>query len=493
MKQEKVLEIFEEITKIPRESGKEEQIIAYLCKWAEEHSLKSKVDEVGNVLIEAPATPGYEGADTIVLQSHSDMVCEKNPGVEHDFAKDPIKYIIKDGWMIAPDTTLGADCGIGMAAQMAALIDKELKHGKLEALFTKSEETGMDGANGLKEGFFSGKTLINLDSEDDGQLFIGCAGGIDTTAKFKYTTEPATPDYIKCEFRIDGCQGGHSGDDIDKNRANAVRVLARFLYMLYAKYDVELYEIDGGNKVNAIARNAYAVVGFPARAKRSVVKMFTEFIAAVKAEYAISDPAINGFMGEVGVKDMKSGKIVGSPKRAVNRDTAALLVYALNAVAHGVLAMSESMPGLVETSTNLASVKMLPGNVIVVATSQRSSVNSARQMAANQVEACFALAGAIVTHHDKYPGWNPNTNSPILKVTEASYRRLFNQEPVVRAIHAGLECGLFLEKYPYLDMISFGPTLRSVHAPGERLELATVDRFVKLLQDVIETVAEETK
>lgn len=493
MTQDNVLSIFKEITKIPRESGHEELIIKYLQDWAKARKLVCKVDAAGNVLIEKPASKGYEKAKTVILQSHSDMVCEKNAGVNHDFAKDPIKFIEKDGWMIAPDTTLGADCGIGMAAQLAALEDKELKHGKLEALFTKSEETGMDGANGMEADFFSGSTLINLDSEDEGELFIGCAGGIDTTAKFKYTTYKPADDYLKCEFKIAGGQGGHSGDDINKCRANAVKILSRFLFQVLRKYDIELYEIAGGNKRNAIAREAFAVIGFPKRAKKAIVKMFDNFIADVKEEYAKSDSGLYGAVGEVGIKDMKSGKIIGGPTKAIDKNTAAELLYSLVAVPHGVLGMSYDIPDLVETSTNLASVKMEKGNIIFVGTSQRSSVDSCKQMAADQVEACFALAGASVSHSDPYPGWKPKMDSYLLKVSENSYKKLFKKKPVVRAIHAGLECGLFLEKYPHLDMISFGPTIRGVHAPGEKLELATVDKFTKLLQDVIETVAEESK
>ena len=493
MTQDQVLSIFKEITTIPRESGHEELIIKYLQDWAKARKLVCKVDNAGNVLIEKPASKGYEKSKTIILQSHSDMVCEKNAGVEHDFSKDPIKYIIKEGWMIAPDTTLGADCGIGMAAQLAALEDKELKHGKLEALFTRSEETGMDGANGMEANFFSGSTLINLDSEDEGELFIGCAGGVDTPAKFKYTTYKPTEEYLKCEFKIAGCQGGHSGDDINKCRANAVRLLARFLFTLLNKYDIELYEIEGGNKRNAIAREAFAVVGFPKRARKTVIELFNSFLAEVKAEYANSDSGLYGTVGEVGIKEMKSGKIHGGPTKAIDKNTAAELIYSLVAVPHGVLGMSYDIPDLVETSTNLASVKMEKGNIIVVGTSQRSSIDSCKFMAADQVEACFALAGAVVSHGDPYPGWKPKMDSYLLKVSENAYKKLFKKKPVVRAIHAGLECGLFLVKYPHLDMISFGPTLSGVHAPGEKLELSTVDKFTKLLQEVIETVAGESK
>ena len=488
MKTQQILDTFKDILTIPRESGHEEQIIAYLQNFAKEHSLQCTTDKAGNVLIVREAAPGKEGVPTVVLQSHSDMVCEKNAGVEHDFTKDPIKAVEEDGWLIAKDTTLGADCGIGIAAQLVALTDPDLKCGKIEALFTVSEETGLDGAMALEPGFITGKTLINLDSEDEGELFIGCAGGIDTTAKFKYTTYPATAEFVKCEFKIFGAQGGHSGDDIDKNRANANKVLARFLYRVLAKHDIELYEIDGGNKRNAIAREAYAVIGFAKKAEKSVLKIFREVIEEVKDEYKVSDPAVDGIAREVGIHDMEDGTYFGTPKKAIDKNTAASLIYALYSAPHGVLAMSNDVKGLVETSTNLASIKMQKGGIIRIGTSQRSAINSCRRWAAEMVEACFEMAGATVTHESEYPGWKPNVNSEILEVSVAAYKKLFGVEPVVRAIHAGLECGLFLDKFPGLDMISFGPTLRGVHAPGERLELASLDKFRMLLEEILESM-----
>lgn len=485
MKTQQILDIFKEILKVPRESGHEEQIIAWLQNFAAEHKLECKTDHAGNVLIVREASKGKENAPTVVLQSHSDMVCEKNAGVVHDFRKDPINAVEEDGWLIAKDTTLGADCGIGMAAQLAALIDPDIQVGKIEALFTVSEETGLDGAMALKEDFISGNILINLDSEDEGELFIGCAGGLDTTAKFKYTTYPATKEYIKCEFKVFGALGGHSGDDIDKNRANANKILARFLYRALAKHDIELYEIDGGNKRNAIAREAYAVIGFAKRDRKSILKIFNTVIEEVKEEFKVSDPAVDGCVGEVGIHDVKEDKYIGAPKKAIDKNTAASLIYALYCAPHGVLAMSNDVKGLVETSTNLASVKMQPGNIIRVGTSQRSAIASCRKSAAEMVEACFELAGAVVTHESEYPGWKPNVDSQILEISKAAYKKLFGVDPIVRAIHAGLECGLFLDKFPKLDMISFGPTLRGVHAPGERLDLASLDKFTKLLSEII--------
>lgn len=486
MTTEDILSIFKEITKIPRESGNEKHIIAYLQDFAKKHNLQCKTDSAGNVLITKEASKGKEGVPTVILQSHSDMVCEKNAGVEHDFTKDPIKYVEEDGWLIAKDTTLGADCGIGMAAQLALLTDPEIKTGRLEALFTVSEETGMDGAFALEKGFFDGKYLINLDSEDEGELFIGCAGGIDTTAKFNYEQEPVIKEYSRYIFKICGVQGGHSGDDIDKGRVNAIKILARFLYRALDKFDdIQLYAIDGGNKRNAIAREAWAEIGIDPLHEEALKGIFDEVIKEASNEYRITDPNVTGVFTHL---TNRSSDEYPYPKFAIDSNTAAALVYGLYGAPHGVLGMSAELKGLVETSTNLASVKMEKGNVIRIGTSQRSAINSCRKVAAEQVEAVFALAGAVVTHEGEYPGWQPNLDSKILQITKSAYERLFGVEPVVRAIHAGLECGLFLKKFPELDMISFGPTLRGVHAPGEKLELASVEKFRKLLEEVVNNI-----
>lgn len=470
---DKVLAFFREIITIPRESGHEELINAYLEKFAKERNLSFKKDNAGNVLITKEASAGCEDRPTLVLQSHSDMVCEKNNDSTHDFSKDPIKYEIRDGWMIAPETTLGADCGIGIAAQLAIMDDDSLKHGKIESLFTVSEETGLDGAYALSNDFISGKTLINLDSEDEGELFVGCAGGIDTTAIFDYTPTELPQDYITAKFSIQGALGGHSGDDIDKGRANAVQLLARFLYTALP-LGTELCYIDGGNKRNAIAREAYAIVAFPQEERECLVELFNNTISDIRAEYAVTDPNINGTVEEL-----------EWTQPAIDAVTASKVIMALNYAPHGVLAMSAELKGLVETSSNIASIKVKEGDIIRIGSSQRSSINSARKFAAQRVETAFKLAGATVTHESEYPGWKPKMDSRILEITRSAYSRLFGNEPIVRAIHAGLECGLFLDKYPDLDMISFGPTLRGVHAPGERLDLASLDKFWTLLLDVV--------
>ena len=473
MNSEKVLSFFKEITTIPRESGHEEHIIAYLQDFAVKRSLECKTDKAGNVLITKEAAPGYENVPAIVLQSHSDMVCEKNEGVEHDFAKDPIKYVIENGWMIAPDTTLGADCGIGIAAQLA-LLDSDLPCGKIECLFTTSEETGLDGAMALEPAFFTGKVLLNLDSEDEGEIFVGCAGGLDTTAVFNHGYDEICEDFECEEIFVKDAMGGHSGDDINKGRANAVQLLGRFLYSIN-DLDWQLVTIDGGNKRNAIAREAKAVIAAESDTLDIINERLEGYAEDVAEEYGAIEKNLNLGYAEVDAEGLK----------AVDEMTTWNLVTALCASPHGVLAMSQEIENFVETSTNLASVKMVEPGVIRIGSSQRSCVTAARRAAAAKMEACFVLAGAVVTHESEYPGWAPAAVSPVRDACVASYKKLFGVEPKVKAIHAGLECGLFTEKFPGLDMVSFGPTLRGVHAPGERLDLASLDKFVALLKDIV--------
>lgn len=469
MTSERVLDIFKEITTIPRESGHEGPMTAYLQNWAASHSLACKTDATGNVLITREAAPGKESVPTIVLQGHQDMVCEKVAGCTHDFLKDPIRYEIKDGWMVAPETTLGADDGIGIAASLA-LLESDLPLGKIECLFTISEETGMDGAEALQSGFFTGKTLINLDSEDEGQLFIGCAGGLNTTATFHYSQEALPAGLKAVKLVIGGGVGGHSGDDINKERVNTVQQMARFLYSEMA-YGYRLISICGGGKPNAIARECEAVIAVTDAA--ALEERFKAFGAEVADEYHTTEKGLYFLVEEAEAGD------------CFDSDSAQRLVTALFACPHGVQAMSQDIEDLVETSTNLASVKETAPGEIVVTTSQRSSTTSARRAIAAKVEASFKMAGAEVRHLYEYPGWKPNVNSHILKVSKDSYVRLFGYDPEIKAIHAGLECGLFLEKFPDLDMISFGPTLRGVHAPGEKMELESLDKFVRHLEDVV--------
>ena len=466
-----VLDFFKEITRIPRESGHEGPMTAYLQAFAKARGLECRTDKTGNVVIVKEAAPGKENVPILVLQAHQDMVCEKHAHFNFDFLTQPIPYEIEDGWMVAKNTTLGADDGIGIAACLA-LLDSDLPLGKLECLFTISEETGMDGAFALEPGFFEGKTLINLDSEDEGQLFVGCAGGMDTTATFEFKREALRKGYNTLKIKVSGGQGGHSGDDINKERANALRLLLRFLYT-ELQYDYQLLSIGGGNKPNAICREAEAVIAVPSDEVDEMVEDAKAFDAVIKAEFASSDPGI-----------FITCKPEASLVRPIEEGDAANIIMTLLAVPHGVEKMSMDIPGLVETSSNLAAVR-IEGDVLKVITSQRSSVVSELHAMAERVEAAFFLGAFDVEHHGEYPGWKPNLDSRILKVSVDSYKKLFGVEPEVKAIHAGLECGLFLEKFPDLDMISFGPTLRNVHAPGEKLELTSLDKFVKHLENVV--------
>ncbi len=469
-----VWEIFDQITKVPRPSKKEEKIIAYLLDFASKHGLEAQSDDIGNVVIRKAATAGYEAVPIVVLQSHMDMVCEKNSNVEHNFETDPIVTKIVDGWVKAEGTTLGADCGIGMAAALALLVDDSVEHGKVEALFTVDEETGLTGAFNLGEGMLSGKYLINLDSEDEGELFIGCAGGVDTVGRFKYGVESLPAGYDYYRIAVSDLKGGHSGDDIDKGLGNSNKILAAFLYDAQ-RYGLRLGIFNGGNLRNAIPREAYAVVAVPEKSALLFETALATYISDVKALYALTEPNLKITLSEAVLQPV------------IDLDTQKKLLAALVGLPNGVLAMSQAMKGLVETSTNLASVKFVGGE-IVVTTSQRSSVERAKKDAKNSIEAVLELAGATVEHSDGYPGWNPNPNSQLLQWSVDSYKELFGVEPKVRAIHAGLECGLFLEKYPHLEMVSFGPTLRGVHSPDERLEIATVDKFWRLLLDVLKRV-----
>lgn len=472
-----VWEQFDAITRVPRPSKKEGRIIDFLIDFANKHRIEYKKDAIGNVVMRKPATPGYEQRPTVILQSHMDMVCEKNSDVEFDFERDAIRTRIDRGWVRAEGTTLGADCGIGMAAALAVLIDPGVEHPAIEALFTVDEETGLTGAFELGEGMLSGKYLINLDSEDEGEIFIGCAGGIDTIATFRYTMEPSPKNHAFFRVDVSDLQGGHSGDDIDKGRVNSNKTVARLLWEGMQSCELRLCYFSGGNLRNAIPREAYAIFGVPTKFRDAFVKRYELFAADLRTEFRLREPNFRITLNEMPEVD-----------QVLDARTQFGLVYSLVGVPNGVIAQSFAVPGLVETSTNLASVKFQEGNRIVVISSQRSSVESAKTYVMQMVESVFALAGADVAHSDGYPGWTPDPQSKLLEVTVGAYKRLFAAEPKVRAIHAGLECGLFLEKYPELEMVSFGPTLRGVHSPDERLEIATVPKFWELLLEVLKKI-----
>lgn len=469
-----VWDYFAEILQIPRPSKKEDKIIQYLLDFASKNNLLAVMDEVGNVLISKPATPGMESVPVIVLQTHIDMVCEKNSDKKFDFENDPIEVVVGDEWVSANGTTLGADDGIGMAAQLAVLAADNMEHGPIECLFTVDEETGLTGAFALKPGFFTGKILINLDSEDEGEIFIGCAGGIDTVATFRYTKEQTPFGSVAFKIKVTGLTGGHSGDDIHKGLGNANKILARFLRREFNSLQLALVDFDGGNLRNAIAREAVAWIVIPSSQRNQFQANFDEYVKAVLSEFEKTEPGLEIYMTPT-----------ETPYQVMNHTSTYNLLNALVACPHGVLEMSSRMPGMVETSTNLASIKFLPFNEIVVTTSQRSEIESRKQMAAEMVEAAFRLAGATVVHSDGYPGWTPNPDSGILRTAVRSYKRLFNTDPVVRSIHAGLECGLFSEKYPGLDMISIGPTIKGAHSPAERIHIGTTQKFWDHLLDIL--------
>ena len=474
-----IWQCFDEITKVPRPSRHEEQIRAFLLEFAAKHDIAVKTDAVGNVVMSKPATPGHENAPTVILQAHMDMVAEKNNDVQHDFLKDPIQTYIDGDWVKAKGTTLGADNGIGMAACLAALIDKNLVHGPLECLFTVNEEIGLEGAINLGEGMITGKILINLDSEDDGEIFVGCAGGIDTTAVFHYNRSTAPEHFHYMKVSVSGLLGGHSGGDIHLGRANANKLIARFLWNQSQQHEITLCAFDGGNLRNAIPRECSACFGVHGEARQTIVDALDQYAREITAEFAGIEPSVKFTIEEI-----------DRPEICMDADTCLRLIRALYSAPHGVYSMSRDIPGLVETSTNLAAVKMEGDDTIKVTTSQRSSVESRKFDIANQVEAHFQLAGAEVSHSDGYPGWAPNMKSPIMKIAADAYEELFGVKPAIKAIHAGLECGLFLENNPHLDMVSFGPTMTGVHSPDEQLNIPTVEKFWRHLELTLRKVAE---
>lgn len=475
-----VWKYFEELTKIPRPSKKEQKVAAYLIDFAKKHGLEYKQDEVGNVLITRKASKGFENRKTVCLQSHMDMVCEKNKDKKFDFDKDPIQTYVDGEWLTADGTTLGADDGIGMAASLAVLASDKLKYGNIECLFTVDEETGLTGAFGLKPGFLKSEILLNLDSEDDGQIFIGCAGGRDTTAKLSFTKE-LVPDYtVPYKIVVTGLKGGHSGDDINKGLGNANKILNRVLYIAHQTYGVRLHDFNGGNLRNAIAREAEATLLINQAVKDKFIRTVEEFNKTVKKELNTTEP-------DLIVKTFE----VEQPYFVIDQDAQKKLINLLYACPHGVIEMSRDIPNFVETSTNLAAVKT-KDDYFLFTTSQRSSVESALDDVVNMVAATFRLADAETEHTDGYPGWTPNPKSEILDVSVKSYQKLFNTEPKVLAVHAGLECGLIGEKYPGMDMISFGPELKGVHSPDEKIHIKSVEKFWQWTVDILENIPEKT-
>ena len=436
-----VFEQFAKINQIPRPSKREEKMIEYLKSWGESHGLDTKVDETGNVIIRKSATKGMENRKTVILQSHMDMVCDKLVDYEIDFDKDPIKTYVDGEWLTAEGTTLGADDGIGCAMELALLAADDIEHGPIECVFTRDEETGLTGAEGMKAGFMTGDFLINLDSEDEGEIFVSCAGGRNTSAKFTFQRENAPAGSFFLRAQLKGLVGGHSGDDINKQRANAIKLLGRFLFAEMQKYEgIRLAQFNSGKLHNADTQMVWTM------------------------ESTDAEPVIEA-------------------------QVARNFIYALQAVDNGIYAICQDpeLNGMVETSSNIASIKTLE-NEIDILSSQRSNVMSNLDNMCATIEACFALAGAEVKHSDGYPAWKMRAHSELQKIVRESYVKLFGKEPIMRGIHAGLECGLFSERYPNLDMVSFGPTLRFVHTPDERLHIPTVQMVWDHLLDVLKNI-----
>ncbi|MBQ5803219.1 MAG: aminoacyl-histidine dipeptidase [Bacteroidales bacterium] len=464
---------FYELTKIPRPSKFESEAAKYICDFGKNLGLESFQDEIGNVIIRKPATPGMEDRMGIILQAHVDMVPQKNNDVEHDFKKDPIKPRIVDDMVYATGTTLGADNGLGCAVAMAVLESKELVHGPIEVLITIDEETGMTGARALKPGVLNGDILINLDSETEGELYVGCAGGLDCSAVFNYTTEAVPAGCVGKKLNVKGLVGGHSGMDIILYRANANKVMVRALLPLVKDLGAKLISVEGGNMRNAIPREAEAVIAIPADKVAEAEAVVAKVCAEVKVEYAATDKDANVYLEDAAVAG-----------EAICQDVAVALCRALYVCPNGVERMSNAMPGLVETSNNMAIVKSENGT-IKVHSLMRSSVDTAKDDLAVRMRAAFELAGAEVSFAGGYSGWAPNMASPILREMKAVYEKLYGKQPAVMAIHAGLECGILGGTYPNWDMVSCGPTIFSPHSPDERVNIESVGKWWEFVKEVL--------
>jgi len=472
-------ERFFEITQVPRPSKKEEKIKNYLRNLLKQFKVEFKEDKTGNFVAKLKATPGYEKAPTVVLQGHVDMVCEKNKTKIFDFENDPIELIREDGWIKANGTTLGSDNGIGVAAALAMISDSEVVHGPLELLFTVDEETGLTGANNLQLGFVKGKILLNMDSEEDGAFYVGCSGGVDTVGSFKMKYQKSPKGLLAYELLVTGLKGGHSGLDIITGRGNGIKILARALKSI-EKFKYHLAGIDGGSLRNAIPREADAIILIDKSDVEKVKKIINGFGKNILNEFKTVDGGVKVILKE---SEKKYERVFeeGLRKKIVNT---------LLSLPHGVTAMSADIPGLVETSTNLATIKVEKDEV-KIGTSQRSSVESAKAYIAQCVSAVFSLAEANIFVGDGYPGWKPNLDSKVLKLSKKVFKNLFNKKPEIKAIHAGLECGILEGKNPGMDMISFGPTIIGAHSPDEKVNIETVEKFYRLLKGILKEIAIE--
>ncbi len=470
---------FHSLTQLPRPSKKEDKVREFLAAYGKNLGLETIVDEAGNVIIRKPATKGMENRKGVILQAHMDMVPQKNNAVQHDFEKDPILTRIEGDWVYATGTTLGADNGMGVAAAMTVLESKDIPHGPVEALFTTDEETGMTGARALKGDVLKGDILLNLDSEDEGLLYVGCAGGVDGSFEFDYTPEEAPKGMEAFKMSVTGLKGGHSGMDIILGRGNANKIMMRLLLPLIKDHQVRIARIEGGNMRNAIPRESDAVILFPAGKKNEVQSVIDQMTAAIKVELGDVDPGLEVLL-----------QPCAAPHTVIPSCISAKVVRAVYAAPNGVWGMSASMPGLVETSSNLAVVCAKDGHIAVHCL-LRSLVDSAKDDMATAMACCFENVGASVTFSGAYPGWKPNMDSAILKEMKAIYKKLFGKEAEVHAIHAGLECGILGGTYPNWDMVSFGPTLRSPHSPDERCYIPSVQKFWDFLLEILKHIPEK--
>jgi dipeptidase D len=481
LKPVEVWRIFDQMLAIPRPSKHEERIQDWAVNFGKSLGLETMKDEAGNVIIRKSATPGMENRKGVILQGHLDMVPQKNSDKKHDFTADPIEAFVDGDWVTANGTTLGADNGIGVSSALAVLASKNLKHGPVEVLLTATEETGMDGANGLNPGILQGSILINTDSEDEGELYVGCAGGEDINILFNYEDEEIPAGFIAFDLNVSGMKGGHSGIDIPLQRGNAIKVFFRILHTVQEKLGARLVSIDGGSLRNAIPREAFGTVVVSEASTGDFVVLVDELAETVKSELSATEPDL-----KVEVKEAELLSAIIDEKTQKN------LTLAVLACPNGVIRMSDSMEGLVETSSNLAIVKSdSVAKTISAACLMRSSVDSAKEELASRIKAVFDLAGALVSYSGKYPGWKPNMDSPILKTMQEVYNKKFGKIPEIKAIHAGLECGILGGKYPHWDMISFGPTIRFPHSPDEKVNIETVQKFWDFLLATLESIPEK--
>lgn len=456
---------FHDITQIPHPSKREGKVVEYLIEFGKKHKLETVKDKIGNVLIRKPATKGMENRQGVILQTHLDMVPQKNNDKKHDFEKDPIETIVDGEWVRANGTTLGSDNGIGVATAMSVLASDNLKHGPLEALFTIDEETGMTGVFGLKKGLLKGDILLNLDSEDENEICVGCAGGIDVSAAKSYTEEKTPKGLTAYKITASGLKGGHSGVDIALGRANSNKLMFRFLMQAESDFGIRMSEAAGGNLRNAIPRESFALVLVPDFKTKEFEKFVKHYEKMYRSEFAETEPDLR-------FRCLKAAM----PLKVMNKDDQYRIIRAVFVCPNGVQRMSQAMKGLVETSNNMAIIKCADGK-FECHNLCRSSVDTAKEATAWKIAAVFHLLDAKVTLTGGYPGWNPNMNSPILKVLEKIYLKKFGREPEVKAIHAGLECAIIGGVYPHLDMVSFGPTIKFPHSPDEKVNIASVAKF----------------